>query len=110
MENKKGILIVSLDFELYWGLRDTIPLKKCRDNLLGVYKAIPAILKLFKTYEIHATWAIVGFLFFENWRTLMKKLPDIRPKYRNDKFSPNNYINEIYLSDKLNSYHFCSSL
>ena len=59
-----GTLIVSLDFELHWGVRDVKTVAQYRENLLGVRRAIPALLATFADYGIHATWATVGFLFF----------------------------------------------
>ena len=39
--NRPGVFVVSLDFELYWGMRDKVPLAAYRDRLLGVRDAIP---------------------------------------------------------------------
>jgi hypothetical protein len=61
-----GILVISLDFELYWGVRDVFALEEYASNLLGVRKVVPAVLQLFDQYGIHATWATVGFLFSED--------------------------------------------
>ena len=61
-----GTLIVSLDFELFWGMLDVCPLEKYQENVLGVRRAIPRLLRLFREHDIHATWAAVGFLFAHN--------------------------------------------
>ena len=58
----KPALIISLDFELYWGIKHMISLNDCKNNLLAVRSIIPSLLKLFDEYKIHATWATVGFL------------------------------------------------
>src|SRR4051794_3707314 len=76
---QQGVFCVSLDFELYWGVRDKLSLVEYRDNLLGVRNAIPRMLALFQEYEIHATWATVGLLFFETKQQLLRALPEIRP-------------------------------
>ena len=60
-----GTLIISLDFELFWGMLDVCPLEKYQDHVLGGRKAIPGLLALFQKYGIHATWATVGYLFAE---------------------------------------------
>ena len=65
MNLKQGVFVVSLDFELYWGVRDKLNIEQYGDNLLGVRKAIPEILRVFENSNIHATWATVGFLFFK---------------------------------------------
>jgi hypothetical protein len=62
-----GAFVISLDFELHWGVRDHEPPDgPYHANLLGARKAIPRLLELFEHYGISATWAIVGFLFAES--------------------------------------------
>ena len=43
-----GILIVSLDFELFWGMQDSHTLSEYEDHVLGGRKAIPRLLELFQ--------------------------------------------------------------
>ena len=43
-----GTLIVSLDFELFWGMLDVCRLEDYQDNVLGGRKAIPKMLQLFR--------------------------------------------------------------
>ena len=74
---KSGAFTVSLDFELYWGVRDKRNIEEYKNNLIGTRKAIPEILRIFKDNGIHATWAVVGFLFFHNTDELKKNFPDI---------------------------------
>src|SRR5262245_13071649 len=58
-----GALVISLDFELHWGVRDKRPVDgSYRENLLGAREAIPRMLDLFEEFGIAATWATVGFL------------------------------------------------
>ncbi len=78
-----GTLVVSLDFELFWGMLDVCPLKDYQENVLGGRRAIPQILDLFQKYGIHATWAAVGFLFAENKTELRRFFPQLRPGYEN---------------------------
>ena len=83
-----GTLIVSLDFELFWGMLDVCPLEAYQDNVLGGRKAIPKLLELFRKHGIHATWAAVGFLFAENYDEVCRYFPNEKPDYANDKLSP----------------------
>jgi peptidoglycan/xylan/chitin deacetylase (PgdA/CDA1 family) len=106
MNNSNGILIISLDFELYWGLIGKIPLKDYRKNLLGVHSVIPWLLKLFKEYQIHSTWAVVGFLFYESRRELIEGLPNKRPEYINIELCPYRYISSIDDNDEQDIFHF----
>ena len=82
-----GTLIVSLDFELFWGMLDVCPLEKYQDNVLGGRKAIPQLLELFQKHGIHATWAAVGFLFAENYEEVRRYFPENKPGYANEKLN-----------------------
>ena len=81
----QGTLIVSLDFELFWGMLDVCTLEEYQDNVLGGRKAIPQLLELFRKYDIHATWATVGFLFAENYQELFSFFPEHKPSYDDKK-------------------------
>ncbi|MBV8453921.1 MAG: polysaccharide deacetylase family protein [Deltaproteobacteria bacterium] len=84
----RGVFVISLDFELYWGVRHAPSVAKYFGNLRGARAAVVALLKLFAEYEIHATWATVGFLFFESTDALLRFAPTLRPLYQNPKLSP----------------------
>ena len=107
---ESGKLIISLDFELFWGMRDKITLEKYKENLIGVKEIIPLILELFKKFKIHATWATIGFLFYDDHNSLRKDLPTNKPLYLNKSMSSYLYINKIRLNENLVSLHFAPSL
>jgi len=83
-----GFLIISLDFELYWGVRDRRNVRAYIPNLVGARAAIPAILEVFTRFGIHATWATVGFLFCDSGEMLREHLPRVQPQYLERRFSP----------------------
>lgn len=84
-----GALVISLDFELHWGVRDRCPPHgSYRANLLGARDAIPRILDLFEEYQIAATWATVGFLFATSREEVEFFSPRIRPQYVNTSLRP----------------------
>jgi hypothetical protein len=105
-----GTLVISLDFELYWGVRDSRSLESYRENLLGVRSAVPRLLDLFRDYEIHATWATVGFLFCETKEELVESLPDRRPAYSNPRLSPYPHIAELGPDEERDPFHYAPSL
>lgn len=105
---ESGVFTVSLDFELYWGVRDKRSIAEYRENLLGVRGAISELLKLFSEYGIHATWATVGFLFFKDSDQLKRNLPVRQPQYLDENLSPYQYIeNNIDLQVE---YHFAPDI
>jgi len=104
-----GAFVLSLDFELHWGVRDHEPMNgPYRNNLLGARVAIPRLLEMFKRYEIAATWAIVGFLFAESREERKKFEPTVLPRYKNKTFDP--YTEPIGLGEKDDPLHFAPSL
>lgn len=100
---------ISLDFELYWGVRDKRSIESYKQNLDGVYTAIPKMLEQFNRYNIHATWATVGFLFFKDFDELKKHLPDELPCYEKKELSAYDYILHDENSKDL-KYHFAREL
>lgn len=108
MISDKGIFIISLDFELYWGIRDKRTIADYENNLKGTGKAIAEILAAFREYDVHATWATVGFLFFKDEESLKKNSPAKLPQYVNQALSPYLYINESRILEA--QYHFAPDL
>ncbi len=102
-------LVISLDFELYWGLRDVVPLESYRNNLLGVREAIPAMLDLFAKRGIHATWATVGMLFCSSKRELEALCPSRLPKYDDASLSPYD-LSAVGDDERSDPFHFAPSL
>jgi peptidoglycan/xylan/chitin deacetylase (PgdA/CDA1 family) len=104
-----GALVISLDFELHWGVRDVHGVDSpYRQNLLGVRKAIPAMLELFAEYGVAATWATVGFLFARGPQDLERFRPSMLPRYENGLLSP--YSESVGPSENDDPLHFAPSL
>lgn len=104
-----GALVISLDFELHWGVRD-----KCaqdapyRENLLGARKAIPLILDLFEEFDIAATWATVGLLLAESRREREEFSPALRPQYADTRLDP--YTEATGENEDDDPLHYATSL
>ena len=109
---QSGALIISLDFELYWGIREKLSVEDGSAEILGARSVIPRLLRLFSRYDIHATWATVGFLFFGTYEQLIAGLPGVKPSYSNAKYSPYEYINRhgIGKDEKDDPLHYGASL
>lgn len=110
LETRGGVFVISLDFELAWGVRAKSLTGRQKEMLLGERAAIDEILKLFAQYGIHATWAIVGFLFFENREELLKALPQERPQYLQQHLAPCNGLDVIGESEADDPFHYAGSL
>lgn len=110
MAKSNGALIITLDFELYWGVFGGKTLANYKNNLLGVRQVIPKLLDLFAEYDIHATWATVGFLFFESRQELLAALPQERPNYEDKKNCPYIHMEHVGENEQQDPFHFAPSL
>lgn len=105
-----GKFVVSLDFELLWGVRDHATRESYGDRILGAREAVPQILDLFAKQDVRATWATVGFLFCEGREDLLASLPELRPSYTQSKLSNYAYIDEAGKDEASDPYYFAPSL
>lgn len=98
---KNGNFIISLDYEIFWGISETKGLNNYGENLLNTDEVVIRLLKLFTKYEISATWAIVGFLFFEDKTELKTNVLNIqKPTYLKEDLSNYNFIDIIQNNQK----------
>lgn len=107
---KAARFVISLDLELFWGVRYRDSLEGAREGLRGVRQVVPALLQLFEEYSVRATWAGVGFLFCETKDELLAHLPSRLPAYHDLKLSPYAHIAHIGEDEAEDPYHFAPSL
>jgi peptidoglycan/xylan/chitin deacetylase (PgdA/CDA1 family) len=102
-------LIISLDFELHWGVRDRFPLTKTQSaRLLAARAVIPRILDLFEEFSINATWATVGFLFAHSRQEAEAFTPLQKPSYQDDRL--NAYGERLGKDEREDPFHFAPSI
>ena len=106
----QGSFIISLDFELHWGVRDILSPSDSKDHFLRARAAIPEVLLAFEEHEVHATWATVGFLFARNKRHLLDHLPEVRPRYTERQLDPYLFLDEIGEDERSDPLHYATSL
>ncbi|MBP6695549.1 MAG: polysaccharide deacetylase family protein [Saprospiraceae bacterium] len=106
-----GNFIISLDFELMWGVRDKLTKEQYGKNILGVHQVIPRLLETFRKFEIRATFSTVGFLFCRNKDELTESIPVKKPGYNDQNLSPyNGYFDLVGDNDHNDPYHYATSL
>lgn len=76
--------VISLDFELRWGLHDRLGLdgSAYRESLEGEREAVPELLRLFGERRLRVTWATVGALACHGWDEYFARAPK-PPAYKN---------------------------
>ncbi len=105
-----GALVVSLDFELFWGMRDKVPLRRYRRNILGGRQAVPRMLERFAAHEVHATWATIGFLMCRDRDELRAVLPARRPLYQDPRLRLDDALAALDSADADPAFWFAPDL
>lgn len=105
----QGALVISLDLEAHWGVRHRVrPGDPYYRNLLAERDAVDGILRLFQEYGIHATWAVVGFLFAGNRRDLETHRPSVLPTYDDPRLDP--YSEAVGADESDDPLHYAPSV
>lgn len=110
--NVNGNLVISLDFELLWGLAgwESKQIDAYVSHIQGSVYALKKILEIFRRYDMKCTIAFVGCMNYSSIEDLRSDLPKIHPKYKNELFSSQSslipQINNKYQSELF----FCSDL
>jgi len=68
------------------------------------------MLRAFRSYQVRATWAAVGFLLFDTKKELLDYLPSHRPSYARAEFDPYPDMDSIGETEKADPYHLGLSL
>ncbi len=104
-----GALVISLDLELHWGVRDRRRLDRAeRMRLLSARAAALEIVELFDEFSVHATWATVGFLFARTRDELECYSPARKPRYGDPALDP--YQEQVGSDESVDPFHFAPSL
>lgn len=91
----KGCLLISLDFELMWGMFDVVSKSEYgKSHVENVPLAIDRMIELFNKYNVHVTVATVGMIMYNNKSHLLSDVPSKKPSYDNPKCSAYNGIIE----------------
>lgn len=111
LKMNQGNFVISLDFELMWGVRDHATIRNYGNNIAGVHTVIPKLLDIFNTYNIKATFATVGLLFFESKSALLAAVPENLPSYNDANLSPyNGYLETIGDAYQNDPFHYAPLL
>jgi len=106
-----GKFVISLDFELMWGVRDRKSIESYGKNIAAVKKVLPKMVSAFDKHQIKGTWATVGFLFAHNKQALTPFIPEHKPAYSDINLSPYaNYLKGLESNESEDVYHFAASL
>lgn len=111
MAINNGKFVISLDFELMWGVWDKLSVAEYGKDIEGVHTVFPKLLNLFNNYNVKTTFSTVGFLFFKTKEELINNIPTITPNYKDSNLSPyNGYFENLGNDYKTDHLHFAPQL
>ncbi len=105
-----GSLVISLDFELHWGMHDKWTVEEYKANLDGARAAIDGTLSLFERYQIRATWATVGILFCDGRGDALAHAPTQKPAYDRPNLDPYPLLARCGDDEAADPLHFAPSV
>lgn len=101
--------MISLDFELHWGMRDHAAVDPVMtSSLVASRSMVVTLAELFARREVRATWATVGLLFATTAAEARALSPATRPAYRVAQLDP--YSEPIGPSEDEDPLHLAGSL
>jgi peptidoglycan/xylan/chitin deacetylase (PgdA/CDA1 family) len=107
--DKPGTIVMSLDFELHWGMRDRAPAtREVAENLFASRAMVEKIANLFIQRKMRATWATVGMLFASSGNEVERFRPSLRPAYLRPELDP--YAEPIGVTEEEDPLHLAGSL
>ncbi|PCI11975.1 MAG: polysaccharide deacetylase [Flavobacteriaceae bacterium] len=106
---KRGSFVISLDYEIHWGVFDALSLDTYGENLKNVNLVIDRLLSLCDKYQVKITFATVGMLFAGSKSTLEKYNPIEIPSYDNQKLNPFKLMSNVGVDEQNDRLHFAKS-
>ena len=106
-----GTFVISLDFELLWGVRDGRDIDGYGEAILGGRRAIPLMLAAFERFGIRATWATVGLLMCRSRDEMLDSVPEAEPRFAEAGLSSYPHLRtQVGRDEQDDPYHFGASL
>lgn len=104
-----GALVISLDFELHWGVRDHVPMTpQTAATMRSTRGVVEELCLRFADAGVAATWATVGMLFARGRAEMDAFTPAVRPDYANPALDP--FGEAVGESEAADPAHYARSL
>lgn len=107
IETEFGSFVISLDYEIHWGVSDRRSVEAYKTNLKAVPQVVDRLLELFGTYHVKASWAVVGMLMCKDKEEWIKIKNAINiPQYKNPSYSNYRLASILGKNQSDDQYHF----
>lgn len=104
---REGKFVISLDYELMWGVRDKKTVFSYGKSIVSGKSALISTIELLERYGCNATVATVGLLFLKNKNDIISNIPNELPTYVDTNLSPYRFIiEELKESGNFDSAYF----
>lgn len=104
-----GHFVISLDYEIHWGVFDKKSVNDYKENLKNVDIVIDRLLKLSSAYDIKLTFSTVGLLFAKDKKDILNYIPKTLPTYESEKLNPYRLLETIGNDERDDPFHYASS-
>ncbi len=103
-----GKFVISLDYEMHWGVFDIMSVEDYFENLVNTEKAVDKMVELSNEFDVRLTFATVGFLFANDKKELSTYIPSRKPSYTNKKLEPYLFLQSVGKTKKEAPFHYAS--
>lgn len=99
----RGTFVISLDFELFWGLAgwNESQLEGYRPRVEGAINALRRITETLKKYDMKCTIGFVGGINYKTLEDFLEASPFLRPTYSNQLFSSYGVLHKLVKNDTI---------
>lgn len=104
-----GHFIISLDYEIHWGVFDNKSVIDYRENLENVNKVIDRLLEMSHQYGIKITFSTVGLLFARDKNDVLNFCPKNKPTYQLEELNPYQLIHTNGKNEIDDPFHYAAS-
>ncbi len=105
-----GKFVISLDFELHWGIFDIKSVKDYKQNLDNVREVVYKLVELSNRYNVRLTFSTVGILFAGNKKELESFFPSRKPSFIDKKLSAYNSMDIVGKNELEDPYHYAQEV
>lgn len=106
---QQGKFVVSLDFEMMWGVRDKRTITSYGRNIEAVRTVIPRLIETAEETGVHLTFGVVGMLMLKDKKELLAHVPKTTPSYKDAIRSPYGSYIEC-MTPEAEPYHFAPDM
>ncbi len=104
-----GKFVISLDYEMHWGIFDIMSVMDYHENLVNTQKSVEQTIDLSNQFGVRLTFATVGILFAENKDEIEGFIPNLKPSYSKKELDPYALLKTVGNDIETAPFHFAKN-